>query len=80
MKRLAAAFAMIPSAALACALPPSVILTLPTRGYIAGAGATVALTALLGVMSGRFPRFAGLPLWKGADLWPRKLTPSLIHI
>ncbi len=77
MKRLAAAFAMVPSAALACALPPSVILTLPTGGYIAGAGATVALTALLGVMSGRLPRFAALPLWQGTDRWPRMLTSYL---
>ena len=53
------------------------ILTLPTGGYIAGAGATVALTAVLGAMSGRLPRFAALPLWQGPDRWPRMFTSYL---
>lgn len=74
MKRLTAALAMTPSAALACALPPSVILTLPTGGYIAGAGVTVALTAALGVLSARLPHLGARRLWQGADRWPLMLT------
>ena len=42
--------ALLPSAAFACALPPSIILTLPTGWYMAGAALTVRFwrrTALL---------------------------------
>ncbi len=38
---------LMPGVALACALPPSVILLLPTGYYIAAAGVTVALTLLM---------------------------------
>lgn len=55
MRALAAAFTLLPGAALACALPPSVILTLPTGHYILGAAATVALTALLGAKARSLP-------------------------
>lgn len=55
MIRLAGIFMILPCAALACALPPSVILTLPTGHYIAGAAVTVALTALLGAAAHRLP-------------------------
>lgn len=47
--------ALMPAAALACALPPSIILTLPTGQYIAAAGAVVALTALLAALAPRLP-------------------------
>ena len=41
---LATALAMaLPVAAMACALPPSIILTLPTGFYITGAALVVAL-------------------------------------
>lgn len=46
---------LLPSAAFACALPPSVVLTLPTGWYITGAALTVALTALLGMMARTLP-------------------------
>lgn len=46
---------LLPSAALACALPPSVVLTLPTGWYIAGAASTVALTALVGAATHALP-------------------------
>ena len=56
MRALAGALTLLPGAAFACALPPSVILTLPTGHYIAGAAATVALTALMGAMAARLPK------------------------
>jgi hypothetical protein len=46
---------ILPGAALACALPPSVILLLPTGWYIAGAAVAVAITALLGAVADRLP-------------------------
>ncbi len=49
------AVALLPSAAFACALPPSVVLTLPTGWYITGAALTVALTALLGAATRTLP-------------------------
>lgn len=47
---------LIPGLALACALPPSVILTLPTGHYITAAALTVAMTALAGPWLQRLPR------------------------
>jgi hypothetical protein len=47
MKLCAALLCLFPGMAAACALPPSVILTLPTGHYMAGAAGTVALTGLL---------------------------------
>lgn len=55
MKTLAGGFMLMPGAAFACALPPSVILTLPTGHYITGAALTVALTAAMGAASKRLP-------------------------
>ena len=55
MRGLAAALTLLPGAAFACALPPSVILTLPTGHYILAAALTVALTALVGSAAPRLP-------------------------
>ncbi len=55
MRSLAAALALLPGSAFGCALPPSVILTLPTGHYILAAALTVGLTALLGSISQRLP-------------------------
>ena len=55
MRGLAGVFMLLPGAAFACALPPSVILTLPTGHYITGAAATVALTAVMGATAARLP-------------------------
>ena len=60
MRGLAGAFMLLPGAAFACALPPLVILTLPTGHYIAGAAVTVAVTALMGAMADRLPRMAAV--------------------
>jgi hypothetical protein len=46
---------LLPGAAFACALPPSVILTMPTGPYIFGAALTVLLTALMGAQAKRLP-------------------------
>ena len=75
------AFAMLlPSAALACALPPSVILTLPTGHYITAAALTVALTALLAAMAGRMPEMRAHPLWESRRVVPRALTSYLAFL
>lgn len=74
MRALAAAFALFPAAALACALPPSVILTLPTGWFIWAAGATVALTAYLGATARRLPRMAAHPVWERPILLPETVT------
>jgi hypothetical protein len=47
--------ALTPGLAVACALPPTIILTLPTGHYITAAALTVALTAFLGAGAHRLP-------------------------
>jgi hypothetical protein len=51
-----------PGAAFACALPPSVILTLPTGYYITGAAVTVGVTAVLGVFARSLPAMQAVPV------------------
>lgn len=53
---------VIPGLAFACALPPSVILTLPTGHYITGAALTVLVTALMGAAIHRLPDLRAVPL------------------
>ncbi len=69
-----AAVALVPAAAAACALPPSVILTLPTDLYIAGAAITVAATALMGGAAGRLPLLQPRLLWVRPAVLPRDVT------
>lgn len=71
---LTAALMLLPGSGFACALPPSVILTLPTDLYIAGAGATVAVTALMGAASARLPALHPHLLWDRPRLIPRDAT------
>lgn len=73
---LAAAPGAAPGIAVACALPPSIILTLPTGHYIAGAALTVALTAALGTLSPRLPALRRYVLWDRPAL-PQVLTSGL---
>ncbi len=80
MKLWAPGLAMVPGAAFACALPPSVILTLPTGLYIAGAAVTVGLTALLGAASGRLPGFAPCLMYQGVGRFPFAVTSYLAFI
>ena len=63
--------------AFACALPPSVILTLPTGHYITAAALTVALTALLGAAVHRLPVMAPRLVWEHRVLLPVALTSYL---
>lgn len=77
MRGLAAALILLPSAGFACALPPSVILTLPTGHYIAAAGATVAITALMGAAAHRMPQLRAVQLSEAVDRFPFALTSYL---
>lgn len=69
--------ACLPSVVFACALPPSVILTLPTGHYILAAALTVALTALLGAVAGKMPTMEAHLLWDRRVLLPVPLTSYL---
>lgn len=66
--------ALLPSAAFACALPPSIILTLPTGWYMAGAALTVLLTALFGAAADRLPDPQPRLLWDRRVILPETLT------
>lgn len=74
MKRLAGILTVLPGASFACALPPSVVLTLPTGHYIAGAAATVGLTALLGASARQLPVLSVRMIYAGKDRLPENLT------
>ncbi len=67
-----------PGLAFACALPPSVILTLPTGHYITAAALTVALTALMGALVHRLPVMAPRLVWDRRklirDVFPHSLA------
>jgi hypothetical protein len=77
VRRLAALAIVVPGAASACALPASIVLTLPTGHYIAGAGATVAVTAVLLTLLPRLPAMRGVTLWERRAILPETLTSSL---
>ena len=73
----ALAVLLTPGLAFACALPPSVILTLPTGHYITAAALTVALTALMGAAAHRLPVMAPRLVWERRVLLPATLTSYL---
>jgi hypothetical protein len=66
-----------PGLAFACALPPSVILTLPTGTYIAAAALAVGLTAFLGAAARRLPVMEPHLLWDRRVFLPTTLTSYL---
>lgn len=66
-----------PGLAFACALPPSVILTLPTGHYITAAALTVALTGLLGALAHRLPVMSPRQVYERRVLVPETLTSYL---
>lgn len=68
---------LTPGLAFACALPPSVILTLPTGHYITAAALTVALTALMGALVHRLPVMAPRLVWERRKLMPVTVTSYL---
>ena len=80
MKALAGICTILPGAAFACALPPSVILTLPTGHYIAGAALTVGLTALLGAAAHRLPAMQPRVLQDRRILIPVSVTSYLCFL
>jgi hypothetical protein len=69
--------ALFPGVAMACALPPSVILTLPTGHYITAAALTVAMTAALGAAAHRLPAMEPRLLLERRLLLPEGLTSYL---
>lgn len=74
------AILLTPGLAFACALPPSVILTLPTGHYITAAALTVALTAVLGSAAHRLPVMAPRLLWDRRVLLPVSLTSYIAFL
>jgi len=74
---MAAATLLFPGAGFACALPPSVILTLPTGHYILGAAVTVGMTAVLGALAHRLPAFHAVELWERRVLIPLGVSSFL---
>jgi hypothetical protein len=76
IRRAAFAF-LVPGAASACALPASIILTLPTGHYMAGAAAAVAVTALMAALAPRLPPLGAVTLWERRVLIPETLTSTL---
>jgi len=77
MRWLAGTIVLVPGTAFACALPPSVILLLPTGHYILGAALTVAMTALLGAFSQRLPEMSSRMVYAGPSRFPFILTSYL---
>jgi hypothetical protein len=69
--------AITPGLAFACALPPSIILTLPTGHYITAAALTVGLTALLGAAMHRLPAMEARLVWDRRVILPVTLTSYL---
>lgn len=68
---------LLPSAAFSCALPPSVILTLPTGYYILGGALTVLLTAVMGASLSKLPEMRAVTLAERA-IWVPVTVASYI--
>lgn len=71
------AVCLLPGIAFACALPPSVILTLPTGHYITAAALVVGLTALMGAAAHRLPDLSARVLWDRPVLLSETATSYL---
>ena len=74
------AVALFPGLALACALPPSIILTLPTGPFIVAAALTVALTAILGAAAHRLPAMEPRLVMERRVFLPVTLTSYLSFV
>jgi hypothetical protein len=68
---------LTPGLAFACALPPSIILTLPTGHYITAAALTVGLTTILGAAAHRLPALEARLVWDRRVFLPVTLTSYL---
>lgn len=75
--RLAVIIALLPTVALACALPPSIIMTLPTGHYMWGAALTVAVTGLLATTPRLVPDMTARKLFTRKVLMPVTVTSYL---
>jgi len=80
MRGLAVALCLAPGTALACALPPSVVMTLPTGRYILAAVATVAATALIGAAANRLPPLRARVLAEYRQWLPEAVTSYLAFL
>ena len=80
MRGLTLALCLAPGAALACALPPSVVMTLPTGRYIFAAAATVAATALIGAAANRLPPLRARLLAEHRVWLPEAVTSYLAFL
>ena len=80
MRGLTLALCLAPGAALACALPPSVVMTLPTGRYIFAAAATVAATALIGAAANRLPPLRARVLAEHRVWLPEAVTSYLAFL
>ena len=68
---------LAPAPVLACALPPSIVMTLPTGRYMLGAALTVALTGLLAAMARRLPEMQAHVLASRRVLVPQTVSSYL---
>lgn len=73
--RIAAGLVLAPGPAMACALPPSIVMTLPTGRYMLGAALTVALTGVLAAV--RVPAMRARTLGSRPVLVPETLASYL---
>jgi hypothetical protein len=71
---------LTPGLAFACALPPSIILTLPTGHYITAAALTVGLTAILGAAAHRLPVMEARLVWDRRVFLPVTVTSYLAFL
>lgn len=71
---------LVPGMALAHASERAVLLTLPTRGFIWGAGAAVALTAALSALGTRLPAFGARPLFRRPVLLPAGVASWMVAL
>lgn len=76
-RAITAMLACAPGAAFAHASERAVILTLPTKGFIWGAGLAVALTALMASLGARLPAFTARRLFARRALLPEGFTSWL---
>lgn len=69
----------VPAAAFGCALPPSVILTLPTGYYILGGALTVLVTAVMGASLSKLPEMRAVTLME-RTIWVPVTVSSYISL
>lgn len=66
-----------PAPALACALPPSIVMTLPTGRYMLGAALAVALTGVLAAVARRLPEMRAVTVGHRPVLVPESVASGI---